>query len=329
MSRPEPEIRDKIAQYSSRAITRLVLHEIDKGTVQSDIETYLRESLGPIDPSESVIAALVQRAGVLFIHAAATVRYIGYDNFGRSPRSRLEDILSSTPAGNGAYKEIDEIYRRVLEVAIDNPQLNDREKEDIKQVLNTVLCAREPLTVNSLSGLLGVHDPCRVHAALRPLWSVLRVVESSGLIALFHTSFSEYMFDSGRSKGYCCDLATQHQLLARCSFNCIKNANPQFNVCGLESSYLPDDRIADLSERVVKAIPPELYYACRYWETHLELATGSSDLIEPLEDFLSARLLLWMEIMNLRKCMSVAVGVVQRAEEWCNVSAPRGVEPQY
>lgn len=321
-SRPEPAIRDQMKRRGGRrAISRLVLHELDKGTVQGDIKTYLRTALHPISPSELDITELVHRAGILFIYAATVVRYIGYDNFGRNPRSRLEAILSiSTSAKNQTYKEIDEVYRIILKAAIDDSELDDQEREDLKQVLYTVLCAREPLTINVLSGLLDLDDIERIHAALRPLWSVLHVVESSELVTPLHASFPDYMFDPNRSKDYCCDRAMQDQVLARCCFRLVLEAKPEFNICGLESSYVRDDQIESLGARVDRAISQELAYACRHWATHLERARDSPELIGLLEDFLSTRLLLWMEIMNLKKCMNVGIGVIRQAEEWCLVS---------
>lgn len=321
-SRPEPEIRDQMRrQGGRRKIPRLVLHELDVGTVQGDIEMYLKAALEPINPSESDIAALVQRAGILFIYAATVGRYIGYDNFGRNPRSRLKTILNiSTSTANHPYKEIDELYMAILKAAIDDPELSDGERDDMQQVLFTVLCAPEPLTISTLSGLLGLGDIERVHAALRPLWSVLHVVESSELVATLHASFPDYMFDPSRSRGFYCDPAVQNLILARHCFSHIRDANPQFNICGLESSYVPDELIPNLDMTIKEVIPTELLYGCRYWAAHLEGANESVDLIEQLEDFMSVRLLLWMEIMNLNKCMGDSIGIIRQAEVWCMVS---------
>lgn len=328
-SRPEPEIRDQVKKQdgpSHRAIPRLVLHELDRGTVQGDIETYLRAALDPIKPSESQIAMLVQRAGILFIYAATVVRYIGFKNFSRNPAGRLDTILSiSTLAESHTHKEIDELYTAILKAAIDDPELEPHERNDMKLVLNTVLCVREPLTIRALSGLLGIQNIDRLHAALQPLWSVLHVVESSELVTTLHASFSDYMFDPKRSYSYHCDPAAHEHILARCCFNRIKNTEPQFNVCGLESSYVLDAQVSNLSTRVEKVISLDLIYACQYWATHLERAKESLNLVELLEDFLSARLLLWIEILNLKNRMDVGVAAIGQAEKWSVVSNTKGI----
>lgn len=225
-SRPEPQIRDQVRQQGDRWwISRLVLHELDRGTVQGDIKTYLKASLRPIKPLESDVDELVERAGILFIYASTVIRYVGYDNFSKNPRKRLNNILNvSRVGGNNLYKDMDELYALIIQVALEDPGLDDEEKEDTKQVLYTTLCAREPLTISALSELLGLHDVERVHAALRPLWSVLHVVESSELVATLHASFPDYMFDPTRSGNHYCDPATQEQVLTQRCFNRIKHA---------------------------------------------------------------------------------------------------------
>ncbi|KAJ1305516.1 hypothetical protein OPQ81_000523 [Rhizoctonia solani] len=84
-SRPEPSIRNGMEKSGGWVDSRVVLHEIDSGEVQTDIKTYLKAELAPIQPSELKIEQLVARARVLFIFAATVIRYVGYDDFGRNP----------------------------------------------------------------------------------------------------------------------------------------------------------------------------------------------------------------------------------------------------
>jgi hypothetical protein len=322
-SRPEPVIRDQMTKQSDQIGPRVVLHELEKGVVQADIKRYLIAALAPMNPSESQIAALVERAGILFIYAATAVRYISYDNFHRNPRARLETVLNAlSSAENNKNKEIDELYTTILKAALDDPGLDKAEKGDMKQVLYTVICAQEPLTIRALSGLLKLHDIDRVHAALRPLWSVLHVVGTSELVTTLHASFPDYMLDSTRSKAYWCDQSAHHYVLTQLCFDCIKDTKPQFNICGLESSYVPDGEVTDLAQRVQNAISTKLFYACRYWAAHLHF-TESSDLSKWLEDFLSVRLLLWVEVMNLKKSMHTATMMIHLAEDWSIVRGPQ------
>ncbi|EUC53958.1 vegetative incompatibility protein HET-E-1, putative [Rhizoctonia solani AG-3 Rhs1AP] len=316
-SRPEPEIREYLAQQTpKRQGTRLVLHELDGVIIQADIERYLRSALAFIQPSELQIASLVERSGILFIYAATIVRYIGPNNPRKNPNARLETLLGSSAVTRGNHnKEIDGLYALILQAAFDYPDLEDEERDDIRLVLNTVLCAQEPLTADALARFLKLGDTKRVISALQPLWSVLHICEESDLVTTFHASFPDYMFDATRSKEYFCDATACHLSLSHLCFDCIDRA-PGFNICGLESSFLPGSRVADLDARVQKAIPAELFYACRHWAAHLNFAGDSPDLPRRLEGFLSARLLIWMEVMNLKKNIHAGVKAIQMAESW-------------
>ncbi|EUC54518.1 vegetative incompatibility protein HET-E-1, putative, partial [Rhizoctonia solani AG-3 Rhs1AP] len=317
-SRPEPEIRD---QMSEQVRSRLVLHELDKGKVQVDIETYLRAELSQMSPSEEQIAALVDKAGILFIYAATAVRYIGYDNFQSDPHDRLRTILATSGSEeDGENEEIDQLYTTVLEAALGNRRLRKTERDSMQQVLHTVICARDSLTVSGLSELLRIHNIDRVRGVLRPLWSILHIVGESELVTTLHASFPDFMFDSARSRSYHCDSRVHNHILAEHCLQRISRTRPQFNICGLESSYLPDHMVPNIQERVATVISSDLLYACRYWADHIEAGKCESTLTVQLQGLLSTRLLLWMEVLNLNKQMRIGVECMKRVVEWCNRS---------
>ncbi|KEP53266.1 putative vegetative incompatibility protein HET-E-1 [Rhizoctonia solani 123E] len=319
-SRPEPEIRDEMSKQRNQADSRVVLHELDRDAVQADIKSYLCASLARIQPTEDQIAIMVQRAGILFIYAATVVRYISHDGFRRNPHSRLANVLESSSASENKHKEIDELYTTILQAALDNQYLDSHETEDIRQVLYLVICAQEPLSVNALSKLLRMNNTVRVHAALSPLWSVLHISGTSELVTTLHASFVDYMFSSSRSKGYYCNPQIHNHTIARLCFDHFKNIRSQFNICGLESSYVLDDEVEGLGERVKEVIPMEHSYASRYWGAHLRSANRSSELMDELNEFLSVRLLLWMEVMSLIKCTGEMPQVLRLVEIWKGVS---------
>ncbi|CAE6413293.1 unnamed protein product [Rhizoctonia solani] len=318
-SRPEPQIRDKMTD--DRVKARLVLHELDTGNVQIDIKTYLQEELKQMKPppESAQIDALVEQAGILFIYAATAVRYIGYDNFRRNPKARMRTLLDrSQSEGTKKTQEIDQLYAAILEAGLGDPALEQHEQHDMRQVLFTVICAREPVTVEGLSELLQMEDVERVRVALRPFWSVLHVVGLNELVTTLHASFPDFMFDLSRSGAYHCSSEAHNGKLAVHCFERIKRAQPQFNICGLESSYLRDENIPNIEERAAKAIPPELLYACRFWADHIDTGECASVLAKPLKDFLSTRLLLWMEILNVNRQMKAGTECMKIIIKWCD-----------
>ncbi|CAE6374817.1 unnamed protein product, partial [Rhizoctonia solani] len=318
-SRPESEIYDRMTD--SQVKSRLVLHELDRGEVQVDIERYLRAKLARMNPMEEHIAILVERAGILFIYAATAVRYIGYDNFQCDPEDRLRTILAGSESQeDGENEEIDRLYTTVLQAALGNQRLRKVERDNMRQVLHTVICARDPLTVSGLSGLLQIHNPNRVRAVLRPLWSVLHIIGDSELVTTLHASFPDFMFNPSRSKAYSCDPDSHNHTLAEHCFSRIKRVEPSFNICGLESAYLPDRLVPDIEERVMSAIPSDLFYACRYWADHFAAGKYTATLVAQLQDFVSTRLLLWMEVLNLRKQMAARMECMKLIIDRCGQS---------
>ncbi|KDN34260.1 hypothetical protein RSAG8_12649, partial [Rhizoctonia solani AG-8 WAC10335] len=321
-SRPEAAIRHQMEKNGSWVDARVVLHELDSGEVQTDIRTYLKAELAPMNPSESDIKKLVECAGVLFIYAATVIHYVGYDDFGRNPRSRLNAVLgtSKQKPGVAQTQEIDQLYGAILETAISDTKLEETERDDMKLVLNTVVCAKAPLTVNALNGLLNLGDVERVKAALRPLWSVLHVMGQEMTVMTLHASFPDYLTNptrSGDSKWHCGAAAHNNILAERC-FECIRDTTPQFNICQLESSYLNDDEVEDLDSRVQKSVSVELRYACLYWSAHLNASNDGAapGLMTLLEQFLASNLLLWMEVRNLTKNTTTSPGDLSAVKEW-------------
>ncbi|KAG8754926.1 hypothetical protein FRC12_011050 [Ceratobasidium sp. 428] len=301
-SRPNPMILDRMrGERAERVRQELQLHELEKSLVLQDITTYLREALKPLKTcSSGDIDKLAKQSGVLFIHAATAVRYIGYGNFSRGSR-RLKQVLDPvvTPDVN-PNQGMDELYTTILRTALDDENLNKSERAEIWLVLCTVICAQEPLTVNVTAALAGL-DLESVQEALRPLFSMLQLSQPSGSITTLHESFPNYLLDQLRSKDFHCDVVQHNARLAQSCFKLIRAPNPPFNICMLESSYLRDREVVDSETRIRRAISHELFYACRYFGAHLGLAEYTGILFDDLHDFLSVRLLLWMEILNLKK----------------------------
>ncbi|KAH7339341.1 hypothetical protein B0J17DRAFT_357745 [Rhizoctonia solani] len=156
----------------------------------------------------------------------------------------------------------------------------------------------------------------RLHTALRSLWSVLHVSGASKLITTLHASFPDYMLDQFHSKSYHYNPLVRNRIIALRWFEYLKDKRPQFNICKLESSYVLDDKVAQLEVRVQNAISTELYYPARYWAIHLSSAISTPDLTHGLEEFLSVRLLLWMEVMSLKKCTYTLPEIIRLIEKW-------------
>ncbi|KAG9089441.1 hypothetical protein FS749_001324, partial [Ceratobasidium sp. UAMH 11750] len=315
-SRPNPNILDQMRSgQAERVRSELRLHELEKLVVQSDIKTYLDTELAVLKQLKPTdLDKLVERSGVLFVYAATVVRYIADDNFSRGAQ-RLKEVLATTASSNGTHEELDALYTAILEAALNRKGLGNSDWEEIIRVLHTVICAQEPLSVDDIAGLLGLAAES-VHADLRPFLSVLRISDATGLVTTLHESFPDYLFDDKRSKPFHCDAKGHNAWFAGACFALLKAPKPPFNICDLESSCLFDKEVPDLQDRVKMKISPHLFYACRYWEAHVEAAEESGRLFEELLDFLSTRLLLWMEIMNPKKETQNGMGMTSKLNTW-------------
>ncbi|KAG8794307.1 hypothetical protein FRC12_024968 [Ceratobasidium sp. 428] len=317
-SRPDPKILDSMRQKGEYAPAELRLHDLDRSIVGEDIRTYLVTKLAPprVQLSAAHLDILVERSGVLFIYAATVVRYIEADNFSRGTK-RMKEVLAS--ASNGAAsnsdKEINELYTMILAAAFDDPGLTESDRTDARQILHTVVCAQEPLSMEVMAGLLGL-DSETLHAALRPLLSVLQVSDTAQVITTLHESFPDYLLDENRSGRFYCDAQEHNARLTRCCLEQVDIYDSPFNICGLESSYVFDKDVPDLTTRVEKAISRELRYACHYWSAHIMLAGECQALASTLLNFLSNRFLLWLEVMNLCEYLDEGVRTLYRMQKW-------------
>ncbi|KAG8740135.1 WD repeat-containing protein 38 [Ceratobasidium sp. 414] len=314
-SRPEPDIRDRMLNRSGkRELFELHLHELEESTVREDIKTYLQAKLNGVELPPGDVDLLAERSGVLFLYAATAVRYILADNRSRIVK-RLQTVLDvpdSSP--RSINKHIDELYTVILQTAFDRNDLDDDEQLEMRLVLGTVICAQEPLTVDQMTRLLGPGQADAIRTAIRPLLSVLNLHRRSELITTLHQSFPDYMLDRNRSMSFYCDAKACHAMLAQRCFELMRVPNPPFNICGLQSSYLRDKDVVDLDDKIQRAISGELRYACYYWGAHILLAEPLPSLIQELDYWVSVRLLLWMEIMNLKQHLIDGAGMLSRVE---------------
>ncbi|KAB5589460.1 hypothetical protein CTheo_7100 [Ceratobasidium theobromae] len=318
-SRPEPEIYGKMISPSTTSRTILHLHEIEKSLVQADIELYLKEELESMSLTENEAVQLATRSGNLFIYAATLVRYIQSSEGVVNPQLRLRSALAIASESTSKYAELDALYTAVLKAALQPKGLDSAEVENARVVLWTVLCAQEPISIETLAALAGANDTQQTLSILKPLMSVVHLSEASGLVSTLHASFPDFMFSEERSGPFFCDGSGHNRLLTQRCFELMKE-QLRFNICNVESSFVPDEQVEDLETRISEAISPTLGYACRYWADHLQLTSDSNQVCSMLEEFLSIRLLFWMEVLNLKHEIIRGLGTLVTAKRWLQSS---------
>ncbi|CAE6430520.1 unnamed protein product [Rhizoctonia solani] len=322
-SRPEPRIRHKIKSAYGPSFPEMMisLHDVDRSQVQADIKSYLTEELALISLSDAQILHLVQQCNTLFIYAATLVRYINPSDTTTATQGRLDSVLQlSTSHSSEQYTEIDKLYHFVLNTAF-GADLDDQEANIIRIVLRTVLCAQEPISTLTIAALCG-HDDSNANNsflsfALERLRSVVYVSETSDLVSVFHASFPDFLFTQKRSAKFFCDRTEHNLIISRQCFKVMKN-ELRFNICGLESSYAPDEQYPpeELHNRINNIITPPLWYACRYWAQHLQYTANRKALRAEMKEFLSQRLLFWMEVLNLKRNVALGADILFGVASW-------------
>ncbi|QRW13179.1 Vegetative incompatibility protein HET-E-1 [Ceratobasidium sp. AG-Ba] len=319
--RPDHGLLDKLTRLESTSRLMFHLHDIEKSIIRTDIVTYLREELSPI-VSDEQIEKLANRAGELFIYAATIVRYILPKKVSIDPKKRLEVVLSAKPNhATKVDKQIDALYSAILSSALVNDDLEDEDLEAMRLVLRTVVCAKEPLTVDALARLLQLGSLEDAKRALDPLRSVLHVPENDQLVSVLHASFPDYILDPDRSgyKGFYFNPMEHSRVLVLKCFEIMKSSL-RFNICKLESSFLLDEEVPDIHARIKENIPLHLLYACKHWGSHLCESSATNETTSALEDFLYNRVLFWLEVLNLTKCMDTILDQLPMIYQWSQMN---------
>ncbi|QRV81757.1 Vegetative incompatibility protein HET-E-1 [Ceratobasidium sp. AG-Ba] len=316
-SRPEPIIVEKMrGERGTKLKLELRLHDLDHGEVERDIREYITTELAVHALPEHQLDELIKRSGVLFIYASTIVRYLGSSKSSWST-ARIDRVFKTgVSRTNSSHKEIDDLYEMVLSSALESEARQEWEAQATQAVLNLIICSMEPLTVDAIVLFAGEERADLIDGALQALSSVVNVSESRRLVTTLHESFPDFVLDKSRSNRFHCDSSFQNEEYARLCFRMINAITPPFNICGLKSSFLLDTDVEDLEERIESKVSTGLVYACRYWVNHLKLSRRPASLMDSLMSFLSERLLLWMEIMNLKKYRYAGVQLLHDLESW-------------
>ncbi|KAL5504548.1 hypothetical protein ACEPAH_7209 [Sanghuangporus vaninii] len=278
-----------------------------------DVDLYIREMMmstvvkGPPKGWEwdGVCKVLSDAADGLFIWASTAVKMVGESN---NPRKKLRALLDDIKSVDGG---IDSLYSTLLEQS-GIPWHELEARDEFAKILGVILFAKEALSGEDIEAFLGLEEDT-VDTILGRLRSVLSY-EAGKPIRLHHASFADYL-TSERSgdKAWNIDESTQKAYITERCFD-VMGETLRFNMCGIESSFLRNNEIPDLQDRIKKAIPRHLDYACRFWSVHFCEIPNPKDLLEKLKTFAKHHLLYWFEVLSLTgHFIRVAAGALNDA----------------
>jgi hypothetical protein len=309
-------VEDTIKRMFECMANQLALHNIEADIVRGDIHLYLEHCLTSLAharklplpfPTSDALDELVKRAGTLFIYAATVVKWVSDPK--AQPTLRLQQVLEQDVDEVAfQHRMLDGMYAQILVQAAKttgNPKPHERA---LRKVLSATVLLQEPMPPSALAVLV---DEEKRAAAILSLLSAVLMVDNKAPVRLFHPSFPDFITNEERCKD-ARFLVSRSEGHVRLATRCLKIMNLGLcrDICDIQDPSLLNSEVVDLEERLARAVPSELRYACQYWHIHLQHAGvfSNSDLLAVLETFCAQHLLHWVEVLSLvNKLPSVRV----------------------
>jgi len=274
----------------------------------------------PSNEFRDYVQSLAVKAEGLFQWAAVASQLIldPPASFGYSKEKCIKHLLE--PGTNRHGQDLlDELYKEVLEGYFKDPEARDLFCSVVGQLITSI----EPLTTRSLIPLQqhASHDKdsdAAVIGTLSRLGSLLSNVissEKSLPIIPLHTSFRDFLINQNKSGDFYVDVRDAHHQLAHSCHGLLLD-DLKFNMCKLETSYLANDNIEDLTTRVDQHIPPALLYASRFWDNHLKHTDFKIDLFRKVETLFKEKFLFWLEVLSLTRNVGLAPSAFATLNMW-------------
>ena len=331
--RPETRIQKGFRlPLLAEATDVFVLHEVKPSQVSNDIRRFFRHNFSELKrdqcgladwPTEEQVDVLCERAGGLFAHAMAAVRFIGERN--KIPKKQLDRLLQSQGSslfeGRTRLKTnttLDSLYTSILQEAFGDDHPED--DPTVRSVLGAVVLVANPLSPSAIAMLLGL-DSEEVFSLLLSIHSFLVLqADIDQPVRPFHKSFPDFIVDPARCTNprfrvYPPDHHTELLL------GCLETMNREleWNMCQLPDG-VTNSEVTDLNERTKECISQALEYSCRSWHKHL-LGMIPAHIKPVLHQFLEKKFLFWLEVLSVLGATSEAVDALEVAAmcKWVEV----------
>ena len=264
----------------------------------------------------------LQEGSWLFIYASTIVKFVSSPN--HSPDERLALIISLPQDTFCEGKSgIDLLYTQVLEQAFHDVDPHDHEYySHLKSVVGAVVLTFNPLSINTLSGLLRhCGSPSKISTSLRTLHSVLLVPASTeDPVKIFHKSFPDFLTDPGRctNSQLLVDPSAHHRQILLSCLDAMKEGLRK-NICRLDDNTVLSN-IQDLPTLRTTHIDNSLEYACHFWTKHLakvsDISDGVEEVHQAIDSFFTTGFLWWIEVLALTGSLDIGVYGLNDIEQW-------------
>src|SRR5258708_26587374 len=190
--------------------------------------------------------------------------------------------------------------------------------DDVKMVIGTVTRLRSEMPLKAIVCFLG-DEGKMVRRALNRIQSIIPIpTDPSRPIQIYHPSFPDLITNRRRcpdSRFYVDPSTHERQLALRC-LDILKNRLPE----GVETLLKPIEEVDAVSkDTVLRMIPQEVQYACRFWALHVTFSSIDNiyeELIERLDPFSSTMLLRWVISMCFLHAVADAITAARSMQQW-------------
>jgi hypothetical protein len=335
-SRGEQHIVDTFRNFDHAEI-RLQDRHADE--VAGDVRRYWEDNLDKLRFKSRPVAwrplvsleRLVELTGPLFIYATTVLRIIQSTRSG--PIKRLNELLEKSRSGSGSANAfagtfLDDLYFYILTESVkNNNRVSAEYAHQLRNILEVVIFARDPLTPKALSDLLRI-DADELHNYLVTLTSVLVVpddTDADGVVRPLHKSFFDFVLQqAGRiHPNLTIDLmSASARITELCLWQC--NGLLHLDICNIRDPSLFNSEVPDLQALLGRYVSSSLRYACKFWAFHFWeyiLAAGSGCQVPiGLDNFCEKHLFHWIEVLSLIEGLDVVGWVVPKLLHAMNVS---------
>lgn len=258
-------------------------------------------SLLPDWPGNDVINHLKEKSGGLFVWAEVIIKFISRGE----PKEQLDYVLRGSGAGDMAT-----LYQWILKMAFPSP--SEKVIKGFRAIFGAVILAASPLSPSAIAHLLSLEISLLEHICNK----LQSLIDFRDVLRANHQSLVDFLVDSSSCPSmFCIDRKQGHYDLTLACLR-IMEKGLRFNICNLESSYLRNSEVQDLSSRVSQHITPHLSYACRSWASHLQETIYDEAILISIQDFMHCRFLFWLEILSLTRRVNHAMAMLRSLTNW-------------
>ncbi|KAL4072012.1 hypothetical protein J3A83DRAFT_4371978 [Scleroderma citrinum] len=217
---------------------------VDAESTARDIHLYITTKLKMHGRtfSDNDFQQLAVKSGGTFEWARLACDFIR-PQIGVAPKERFNRIVSHTSDGDNL---LDELYTTFLKHVVQGlPDVLER----FRSVMWQILWSKEPLSISALDSMharFHRKDDCYSVGIILDFMASLLAGTSDTFTPVrpLHASFYDFLLDERRSGEFFIDPADVHYDLAITSFHVMEDGL-QFNICGLESSYVLNSEVPD------------------------------------------------------------------------------------